>query len=83
MQRLDLVLRELQPLLKTLDNKSNALIIQDAATDDPVPVGAKREMKNNPIFRHFKWLIQPLQFIKHSHLYLPKETGYQVLRLLL
>jgi paraquat-inducible protein B len=42
MQRLDLVLRELQPLLKTLDKKSNALIIQDAATDDPVPVGAKK-----------------------------------------
>lgn len=42
MQRLDLVLRELQPLLKTLDNKSNALIIQDAATDDPIPVGAKK-----------------------------------------
>jgi paraquat-inducible protein B len=32
----------LQPLLKTLDNKSNALIIHDAATDDPVPVGAKK-----------------------------------------
>ncbi|WP_198511722.1 hypothetical protein, partial [Bacillus subtilis] len=29
MQRLDLVLRELQPLLKILEKKSNALIIQE------------------------------------------------------
>jgi len=37
MQRLDQVLRELQPVLKTLNNKSNALVIAPAVAQDPQP----------------------------------------------
>ncbi|MEX0446020.1 intermembrane transport protein PqiB [Xenorhabdus sp. SGI246] len=37
MQRLDQVLRELQPVLKTLNNKSNALVFEAEATPDPEP----------------------------------------------
>ncbi|CDG21809.1 Paraquat-inducible protein B [Xenorhabdus poinarii G6] len=37
MQRLDQVLRELQPVLKTLNNKSNALVFEAEATNDPEP----------------------------------------------
>ncbi|MDE1186332.1 MAG: intermembrane transport protein PqiB [Pantoea sp.] len=37
MQRLDQVLRELQPVLKTLNNKSNALVIAPAVVQDPQP----------------------------------------------
>ncbi len=37
MERLDQVLRELQPLLRTLNNKSNALVFEAADTDDPQP----------------------------------------------
>ncbi|MDX7987699.1 intermembrane transport protein PqiB [Xenorhabdus sp. 12] len=37
MQRLDQVLRELQPVLKTLNNKSNALVFEAEATKDPEP----------------------------------------------
>lgn len=42
MQRLDLVLRELQPILRTLNNKSNALIFQAPINQDPVPKKAKK-----------------------------------------
>lgn len=41
MQRLDQVLRELQPVLRTLNDKSNALIFQAPATEDPQPKRAK------------------------------------------
>lgn len=37
MQRLDQVLRELQPVLKTLNSKSNALIVPARAVQDPQP----------------------------------------------
>ncbi|OTA21692.1 multivalent adhesion molecule MAM7 [Xenorhabdus beddingii] len=37
MQRLDQVLRELQPVLKTLNNKSNALVFEAEAIKDPEP----------------------------------------------
>ncbi|SFN99871.1 intermembrane transport protein PqiB [Xenorhabdus japonica] len=37
MQRLDQVLRELQPVLKMLNNKSNALVFEAKATKDPEP----------------------------------------------
>ncbi|WP_340622045.1 intermembrane transport protein PqiB [Xenorhabdus siamensis] len=41
MQRLDQVLRELQPILKTLNNKSNALVFEAEATPDPEPKKAR------------------------------------------
>lgn len=41
MQRLDQVLRELQPVLKTLNNKSNALVFEAEATPDPEPKKAR------------------------------------------
>ncbi|MDF7681256.1 intermembrane transport protein PqiB [Enterobacteriaceae bacterium ESL0689] len=41
MQRLDQVLRELQPILKTLNDKSNALIFEARDKKDPQPKGAK------------------------------------------
>ncbi|WP_443256013.1 intermembrane transport protein PqiB [Xenorhabdus sp. IM139775] len=37
MQRLDQVLRELQPVLQTLNNKSNALVFEAEAVNDPEP----------------------------------------------
>nr|WP_272902959.1 intermembrane transport protein PqiB [Xenorhabdus sp. Sc-CR9] len=37
MQRLDQVLRELQPVLKTLNNKSNALVFEAEVIKDPEP----------------------------------------------
>ncbi|MBD1227359.1 intermembrane transport protein PqiB [Xenorhabdus griffiniae] len=37
MQQLELVLRELQPVLKTLNNKSNALVFEAEAIKDPEP----------------------------------------------
>ncbi|WP_338557223.1 intermembrane transport protein PqiB [Erwinia sp. E_sp_B04_7] len=42
MQKLDQVLRELQPVLKTLNSKSNALILQAPPGEDPQPEKAKR-----------------------------------------
>ncbi|OTA14967.1 multivalent adhesion molecule MAM7 [Xenorhabdus vietnamensis] len=42
MQRLDQVLRELQPVLKTLNNKSNALVFEAEATKDPEPKKAPK-----------------------------------------
>ncbi|AOM40652.1 intermembrane transport protein PqiB [Xenorhabdus hominickii] len=42
MQRLDQVLRELQPVLKTLNNKSNALVFEAEATNDPEPKKAPK-----------------------------------------
>ncbi|PHM57000.1 multivalent adhesion molecule [Xenorhabdus sp. KK7.4] len=41
MQRLDQVLRELQPILKTLNNKSNALVFEAEAAQDPEPKKAR------------------------------------------
>lgn len=41
MQRLDQVLRELQPVLKTLNNKSNALVFEAKSEKDPQPKGAR------------------------------------------
>nr|NMN91427.1 paraquat-inducible protein B [Brenneria salicis ATCC 15712 = DSM 30166] len=41
MQRLDQVLRELQPVLRTLNEKSNALIFEAPAGKDPQPKRAK------------------------------------------
>lgn len=41
MQRLDQVLRELQPVLKTLNNKSNALVFEAKPGQDPQPKRAK------------------------------------------
>ncbi|EPE1461788.1 TPA: intermembrane transport protein PqiB [Morganella morganii] len=41
MQRLDQVLRELQPVLRTLNNKSNALVFEAAPQADPQPKKAK------------------------------------------
>lgn len=41
MQRLDQVLRELQPVLKTLNEKSNALVFESKGKDDPQPKRAK------------------------------------------
>lgn len=41
MQRLDQVLRELQPVLKTLNNKSNALVFEAKDNKDPQPKRAK------------------------------------------
>ncbi|WP_039056323.1 intermembrane transport protein PqiB [Enterobacter sp. Bisph1] len=42
MQRLDQVLRELQPVLKTLNDKSNALVFEAKRKDDPQPKRAKQ-----------------------------------------
>ena len=42
MQRLDQVLRELQPVLKTLNGKSNALILEAEPGQDPQPKGNKQ-----------------------------------------
>lgn len=42
MQRLDQVLREMQPLLKTLNNKSNALIFEAQQGKDPEPKRAEK-----------------------------------------
>ncbi|SLM63625.1 MULTISPECIES: intermembrane transport protein PqiB [Dickeya] len=41
MQRLDQTLRELQPLLRTLNDKSNALIFEAPGAQDPQPKKAK------------------------------------------
>lgn len=41
MQRLDQVLRELQPVLQTLNNKSNALVFEAKGSKDPQPKRAK------------------------------------------
>ncbi|VYU64743.1 intermembrane transport protein PqiB [Metakosakonia massiliensis] len=41
MQRLDQVLRELQPVLKTLNDKSNALVFEAKGKADPQPKRAK------------------------------------------
>lgn len=41
MQRLDQVLRELQPVLQTLNQKSNALVFEAKTKKDPQPKGAK------------------------------------------
>ncbi|MDE9554499.1 intermembrane transport protein PqiB [Xenorhabdus bovienii] len=41
MQRLDQVLRELQPVLKTLNNKSNALVFEAEEMKDPEPKKAR------------------------------------------
>lgn len=41
MQRLDQVLRELQPVLKTLNSKSNALVFEAKPGEDPQPKRAK------------------------------------------
>ncbi|STD19002.1 paraquat-inducible protein B [Enterobacter asburiae] len=40
-QRLDQVLRELQPVLKTLNEKSNALVFEAKDKKDPEPKRAK------------------------------------------
>ncbi len=42
MQRLDQVLRELQPVLKTLNDKSNALVFEAKSKKDPEPKRAKQ-----------------------------------------
>jgi paraquat-inducible protein B len=42
MQRLDQVLRELQPVLKTLNTKSNALVFEAKPGQDPQPKRAKQ-----------------------------------------
>ncbi|MDX6022750.1 intermembrane transport protein PqiB [Scandinavium sp. V105_16] len=42
MQRLDQVLRELQPVLKTLNDKSNALVFEAKDKKDPQPKRAKQ-----------------------------------------
>lgn len=42
MQRLDQVLRELQPVLRTLNDKSNALVFEAAGSQDPQPKKAKK-----------------------------------------
>lgn len=42
MQRLDQVLQELQPVLKTLNNKSNALVFEAKPGKDPEPKRAKQ-----------------------------------------
>lgn len=43
MQRLDQVLRELQPVLRTLNEKSNALVFEAAGSQDPQPKKAKND----------------------------------------
>jgi paraquat-inducible protein B len=42
MQRLDQVLRELQPVLRTLNEKSNALVFEAAVNNDPHPKKANK-----------------------------------------
>lgn len=42
MKRLDDVLREVQPIARTLNEKSNALVFESAGTRDPQPKGAKK-----------------------------------------
>ncbi len=42
MQRLDQVLRELQPVLRTLNEKSNALVFEAAGSNDPQPKKATK-----------------------------------------
>ncbi|ELI6450820.1 intermembrane transport protein PqiB [Yersinia ruckeri] len=42
MQRLDQVLRELQPVLRTLNEKSNALVFEAASSQDPKPKKATK-----------------------------------------
>lgn len=42
MQRLDQVLRELQPVLRTLNEKSNALVFEAASSHDPQPKKANK-----------------------------------------
>ncbi|WP_407654841.1 intermembrane transport protein PqiB [Brenneria populi] len=42
MQRLDQVLRELQPVLRTLNEKSNALVFEASGGEDPQPKKAKQ-----------------------------------------
>jgi len=42
MQRLDQVLRELQPVLRTLNTKSNALVFEAGKGNDPTPKRAKK-----------------------------------------
>ncbi len=42
MQRLDQVLREVQPVLRTLNNKSNALVFEAEPTKDPIPKKVKK-----------------------------------------
>ncbi|NHB88962.1 intermembrane transport protein PqiB [Photorhabdus tasmaniensis] len=42
MQRLDQVLSELRPVLKTLNNKSNALVFEAKPIEDPEPKKAKK-----------------------------------------
>lgn len=41
LDQLDQVLRELQPVLRTLNEKSNALVFEAKTKDDPTPKGAK------------------------------------------
>ncbi|EHD21869.1 MULTISPECIES: intermembrane transport protein PqiB [Brenneria] len=43
MQRLDQVLRELQPVLRTLNEKSNALVFEASGSEDPQPKKAKKQ----------------------------------------
>jgi paraquat-inducible protein B len=42
MQRLDQVLRELQPVLRTLNEKSNALVFEATGSNDPQPKKATK-----------------------------------------
>lgn len=42
LQGLNDILRELQPLLRTLNTKSNALIFQAPPSQDPQPMKAKK-----------------------------------------
>jgi paraquat-inducible protein B len=42
MQRLDQVLRELKPVLRTLNEKSNALVFEATGSDDPQPKKANK-----------------------------------------
>ncbi|HGJ5875259.1 MAG TPA: intermembrane transport protein PqiB [Arsenophonus sp.] len=42
MQRLDQVLRDIQPVIKTLNNKSNALVFEAKPIKDPEPKKAKK-----------------------------------------
>ncbi|EPR3508956.1 intermembrane transport protein PqiB, partial [Serratia marcescens] len=42
MQRLDQVLRELQPVLRTLNEKSNALVFEATGSTDPQPKKATK-----------------------------------------
>lgn len=42
LKQLDQVLREIKPILNTLNDKSNALIFEAKTKDDPIPKGAKK-----------------------------------------